>query len=161
MQSDANWNVVGTATPNVTITASDSNAAIADDNAGTTGNLTLAPVAGALSSLPFKTAGTRTITAVMQLGGLPLIRVPPFQLTQSFVKLQLLAPVRLPFPAVLTVAKVGRRQENRWDSFHHDCPGSRCQLEPRQLINDTIDFSSATATPLCRPTRPWSQEPEL
>jgi len=49
---DANWNVVGQRTPNVTITPPTSNAAIADDNAGTTGNLTLAARSGALSVLP-------------------------------------------------------------------------------------------------------------
>src|SRR6266699_1048350 len=38
---DANWNVISTATTNVTITSSDANATIADDNGATAGNLTL------------------------------------------------------------------------------------------------------------------------
>src|SRR6185369_2857685 len=60
---DANWNVVSTAVPNVTITSTDSNAAIADDNGATAGNMTLVSGTGLLSSFTFKTAGTRTITA--------------------------------------------------------------------------------------------------
>src|SRR5207249_580928 len=38
---DANWNLVSTATTNVTITSTDSNATIADDNGATPGNLSL------------------------------------------------------------------------------------------------------------------------
>ncbi len=60
---DANWNVVTNATNNVTITSSDSNATIADDNGATAGNMTLVSGTRTLSSLTFKTAGTRTITA--------------------------------------------------------------------------------------------------
>src|SRR5439155_351997 len=48
---DANWNVAGPATNNVTITATDSNASVADDNGGTTGNMTLVSGTRALSSL--------------------------------------------------------------------------------------------------------------
>src|SRR5207247_864759 len=60
---DANWNVVSTATTNVTITSSDANATIADDNGATAGNLTLVAGTRALSSFTFKTVGTRTVTA--------------------------------------------------------------------------------------------------
>src|SRR5207247_2260604 len=60
---DANWDVVSSATPDVTITGSDSNAAIADDNGVTAGNLTLVAGTGTLSSFTFKTAGTRTLPA--------------------------------------------------------------------------------------------------
>src|SRR5207249_10360548 len=60
---DANWNVVSTATPNVTITSSDANATIADDNGGTAGNITLVAGTRTLSSFTFQTGGTRTITA--------------------------------------------------------------------------------------------------
>src|SRR5438552_2666626 len=59
---DANWNVASSAA-SVTITSSDANAAIADDNGATAGNLNLASGTGTLSSFTFKTAGTRTITA--------------------------------------------------------------------------------------------------
>src|SRR5207247_4520326 len=38
---DANWNVVTSAVPNVTISSTDTNAAIANDNGATAGNLTL------------------------------------------------------------------------------------------------------------------------
>src|SRR5207249_5272983 len=67
---DANWNVVGTATPNVTLTSTDGNAAIADDNGATAGNMTLALGTRALSSFTFKTVGTRTITATDAAGAL-------------------------------------------------------------------------------------------
>src|SRR5439155_21254272 len=36
---DANWNVVTSAVPNVTITSSDSSATISDDNGATAGNM--------------------------------------------------------------------------------------------------------------------------
>src|SRR5207302_3857525 len=67
---DANWNVVSSAVPNVTITSSDSNAAIADDNGATAGNMTLAAGTAALSTFTFKTTGTRTITATDSAGAL-------------------------------------------------------------------------------------------
>src|SRR5262249_17169977 len=60
---DANWNVVGTSTPNVTITSSDASATIADDNGATAGNMSLVSGTRALSSFTFKTVGSRTITA--------------------------------------------------------------------------------------------------
>src|SRR5438876_969407 len=60
---DANWNVVSTATTNVTVTSSDANATIADDNGATAGNMTLVAGTRALSSFTFKTVGTRTVTA--------------------------------------------------------------------------------------------------
>src|SRR5207249_3253795 len=60
---DANWNVVNSATPDVTITSTDSNAAIADDNGATAGNLTLVAGTRTLSGFTFKTAGTPTVTA--------------------------------------------------------------------------------------------------
>src|SRR5206468_6191802 len=47
---DANWNVVSASVPNVTITTTDANAAIADDNGATPGNLTLVAGPRALSS---------------------------------------------------------------------------------------------------------------
>src|SRR5206468_6274078 len=67
---DANWNVVPTATTNVTITSSDANATIADDNGATAGNLTLVAGTRALSSFTFKTVGTRTVTATDAGGAL-------------------------------------------------------------------------------------------
>src|SRR5204862_497551 len=60
---DANGNLVTNATPNVTITSTDPNATIADDNGGTAGNITPGRATRPLSSFTFKTAGTRTITA--------------------------------------------------------------------------------------------------
>src|SRR5262249_13002323 len=67
---DANWNAVASATPNVTITSSDSNASITDDNGATAGNLTLLSGTRTLSSFTFKTAGTRTVTASDAVGTL-------------------------------------------------------------------------------------------
>src|SRR5438093_7980725 len=88
---DANWNVVSTATTNVTITSSDANAAIADDNSATTGNVTLASGTAALSSFTFKTAGTRTITAsATGLTGYTTANVTVN--AGAFAKLQLLVP---------------------------------------------------------------------
>jgi len=51
---DANWNVVTTATTNVTITSSDTSATIADDNGATAGNLTLVSGTRMLSSFTSK-----------------------------------------------------------------------------------------------------------
>src|SRR5207245_1068191 len=98
---DANWNLAGTAVPNVTITASDSNATIADDNGGTTGNMTLVSGTRTLSSFIFKTAGTRTITA--SASGLTAstsgnVTVNP----GAFTKLQLLVPGEIAAPGTAT-----------------------------------------------------------
>src|SRR2546427_1136687 len=60
---DANWNLVSSSTANVTFTTTDSNATIADDNGGTTGNMTLVSGTRTLSSFTFSTAGVRPITA--------------------------------------------------------------------------------------------------
>src|SRR5213079_987564 len=69
------------------------NAAIADDNASTAGNLTLVAGTRALSSLTFKTAGTRTITASDVVGTLAASTSPSITVSAgAFVKLQLLAP---------------------------------------------------------------------
>src|SRR5206468_4110469 len=65
---DTNWNLVTTSTPNVTITTSDSNAAIADDNGGTPGNMTLVSGTRSLSSFLFKTAGSHIIMATDAAG---------------------------------------------------------------------------------------------
>src|SRR5262249_40299785 len=60
---DDNWNVVPTATTHVTISSTDSNADIADDNGGgTDGNVTLASGTATLSSFTFHTAGSQTVT---------------------------------------------------------------------------------------------------
>src|SRR5213078_1844724 len=68
---DANWNVVPSAAPNVTITSTDANAVIVDDNGGgTAGTLTLVAGTGTLSSFTFQTAGTRTVTATDAGGAL-------------------------------------------------------------------------------------------
>ncbi len=90
---DANWNVVSSATPNVTITSSDANAAIADDNGGTAGNMTLVSGARTLSTFTFKTAGTRTITASDAAGALTASTSANVAVgVGSFAKLQLLVP---------------------------------------------------------------------
>lgn len=61
---DADWNVVSGATPDVAIGSSDGAAAIADDNGGAGGNLTLVAGSGALSSFAFGTGGvTQTLSA--------------------------------------------------------------------------------------------------
>src|SRR5438034_710141 len=90
---DADWNVVNTANPHVTITSSDANAVIANDNGVTAGNLSLVAGTGTLSSFTFKTAGTRTVTATYAAAALTAntsasVTVNP----GAFVKLQLLAP---------------------------------------------------------------------
>src|SRR5439155_13851371 len=90
---DANWNVVPTATPNVTITSSDSNATIADDNSGTAGNMTLVSGTRTLSSFTFKTVGTRTITATDAAGTLTANTSASVTVNAgAFVKLQLVVP---------------------------------------------------------------------
>src|SRR5439155_11516863 len=89
---DANWNIVSSATPNVNITSSDSNAAIADDNGATAGNLTLVAGTRTLSSFTFKTAGTKTITASDAAGTLTANTTPSTAVNGGdFVALPLLA----------------------------------------------------------------------
>src|SRR5207247_3206605 len=88
---DSNWNQVSSSTANVTLTTSDSNATIADDNGGTTGNLTLVSGARTSSSLTFNPAGTRTITA--SASGLAAATSASVNVNAGpFAKLQLLLP---------------------------------------------------------------------
>src|SRR5258708_25554454 len=104
---DANWNVVSSATPNVTITSSDSNATIADDNGATAGNLTLVSATRTLSGFTFRTEGSRSITASDPSGTLTANTSPLVAVRRSaFPKLQLLAPGETAAPGTAT-RKVG------------------------------------------------------
>src|SRR5437667_450436 len=96
---DANWNVVTTATTNVTITSSDSNATIADDNGGTAGNMTLVAGTRTLSSFTFKTSGTRTVTATDAAGTLTANTSPNVTVNAAAAtKLQILLPGEVAAP---------------------------------------------------------------
>src|SRR5439155_2217323 len=100
---DANWNLVSSATANVAITSSDSNAMIADDNGATAGNLILVGGTGTLSSLTLKTVGTRTITASDTGGALAANTGAGITLNAgAFVKLQLLTPGEAAAPGTAT-----------------------------------------------------------
>jgi hypothetical protein len=102
---DANWNVVSSSTANVTLTSSDSNATIADDNGGTTGNMTLVSGSRTLSSFTFKTAGTRTVTA--SASGLTAGTSANVTVNAgAFMKLQLLVPGETAAPGSAT-GKIG------------------------------------------------------
>src|SRR5205814_7308917 len=98
---DANWNTVSSSTANVTFTSTDGNASIADDNSATTGNMTLVSGTRTLSSLTFKTAGTRTITATatgLTAGTSGNVTVN----AGAFAKLQLLVPGETAAPGSAT-----------------------------------------------------------
>src|SRR5439155_883648 len=98
---DANWNLAGIATNNVTITTTDSNASVADDNGGATGNMTLVSGTSTLSSLTFKTTGTRTITATAS--GLTASTSANVTVNAgAFTKLQLLVPGETAAPGTVT-----------------------------------------------------------
>src|SRR5207248_1746997 len=100
---DANWNVVSTATPNVTISSTDSNATIADDNGVTAGNLTLVAGTRTLSSFTFKTAGTRTVTATDAAAALTASTSANVTINAgAFGKLPLLAPGETTVPGTAT-----------------------------------------------------------
>src|SRR5439155_1488248 len=100
---DANWNVVSTATTNVTITSSDTNATIADDNSATAGNLTLVAGTRALSSFTFKTVGTRTVTATDAGGTLTASTSANVTVNAGAVtKLQILLPGEVAAPGTAT-----------------------------------------------------------
>src|SRR5207249_3132914 len=100
---DANWNVVSTATPNVTITSSDANATIADDNGGTAGNISLVAGTRTLSSFTFKTAGTRTITATDAAAALTASASANVTVNAGAVtKLQILMPGEVAAPGTAT-----------------------------------------------------------
>src|SRR5204863_293091 len=100
---DANWNVVSTATPNVTITSTDSNAAIADDHGVTAGNLTLVAGTRTLSSFTFKTAATRTITATDAAAVLAASTSANVTVNAGAVtKLQILLPGEVAAPGTAT-----------------------------------------------------------
>src|SRR5204863_220284 len=100
---DANWNVVSTATTNVTIISSDANATIADDNGATAGNLTLVAGTRALSSFTFKTVGTRTVTATDAGGTLTASTSANVTVNAGAVtKLQILLPGEVAAPGTAT-----------------------------------------------------------
>src|SRR5207249_304477 len=100
---DANWNVVSSATPDVTITSSDSNAASADDNGATPGNLTLVAGTGTLSSFTFKTVGTRTVTATDAVAALTASTSANVTVNAGAVtKLQILLPGEVAAPGTAT-----------------------------------------------------------
>src|SRR5206468_4234131 len=100
---DANWNVVSTATPNVTISSTDSNATIADDNGVTAGNLTLVAGTRTLSSFTFKTAATRTITATDAAAVLAASTSANVTVNAGAVtKLQILLPGEVAAPGTAT-----------------------------------------------------------
>src|SRR5207249_9567005 len=100
---DADWNVVSTATPNVTISSSDANAVIAEDNGATTGNMTLVAGTGTLSSFTFKTAGTRNITATHADGSLTASTSDNATVNAGAVtKLQILLPGDIAAPGSAT-----------------------------------------------------------
>jgi hypothetical protein len=90
---DANWNLVSSATNNVTITSTDTNAVIANDNGAAAGNITLAAGTKTLSTFTFKTAGARTVTAIDASGSLTANTSPTVTVTAGAVtKLQILVP---------------------------------------------------------------------
>src|SRR5439155_1175378 len=100
---DANWNLVSTATPNVTISSTDSNATIADDNGVTAGNLTLVAGTRTLSSFTFKTAATRTITATDAAAVLAASTSANVTVNAGAVaKLQILLPGEVAAPGTAT-----------------------------------------------------------
>src|SRR5439155_1156023 len=100
---DANWNVVSTATTNVTITSSDGNATIADDNGATPGNLSLVAGTQTLSSFTFKTGGTRTVTATDAAAALTASTSANVTVTAGAVtKLQILLPGEVAAPGTAT-----------------------------------------------------------
>src|SRR5207302_988121 len=100
---DANWNVVSTATPNVTISSTDSNAAIADDNGATPGNLSLVAGTRTLSSFTFKTAGTPTVTATDAAAALTASTSANVTVNAGAVtKLQILLPGEVAAPGTAT-----------------------------------------------------------
>src|SRR5439155_1092398 len=111
---DANWNLVTNATPNVTITTSDANATIADDNGGTAGNLSLVAGTRTLSSFTFKTAGTRTVTATDAAAALRASTSANVTVNSgAFVKLQLLVPGETAAPGTVPARPARRPPELR------------------------------------------------
>src|SRR5438876_496337 len=90
---DANWNLVSTATTNVTITSSDSTATTAVDTLSLHDALPILAGTRTLSSFTFKTSGTRTVTATDAAGTLTANTSPSVTVVAgAFAKLQLLVP---------------------------------------------------------------------
>jgi hypothetical protein len=142
---DANWNLAGTAVPNVTLTSSDSNAAIADDNGGTTGNMTLVAGTRTLSSLTFKTAGTRTITA--SATGLTSstsgnVSVSP----GAFTKLQLLVPGETAAPGTASGKTGTPSAQLTATDVNLTVNAVDANWNLVNTVNDLVDISSSDAT---------------
>src|SRR5207248_2413958 len=100
---DANWNVVTSAGPNVTISSTDTNAVSADDNGAIAGNMTLVAGTRTLSSFTFKTVGTRTITATDAGGTLTANASANVTVNAgAATKLQILLPGEIAAPGTAT-----------------------------------------------------------
>src|SRR5439155_7198773 len=138
---DANWNLAGNAVPNVTITASDSNATIADDNSASTGNMTLVSGTRTLSSLTFKTAGTRTITA--SATGLTSSTSGNITVNSgAFTKLQLLVPGESAAPGSATGKTGTPSGQIAGVSFDVTVNAVDANWNVVNSVSDVIDLSS-------------------
>src|SRR5256714_752635 len=85
------------------ITSSDANATIADDNGATAGNMTLVAGTRALSTFTFKTVGTRTVTATDAGGTLTASTSANVTVNAGAVtKLQILLPGEVAAPGTAT-----------------------------------------------------------
>src|SRR5207245_2509875 len=144
---DANWNVVATAAPNVTITSSDGNAAIADDNGAIAGSMTLALGTRALSSFTFKTAGTRTITATDAAGTLTANTSANVTVNVgAFAKLQLLVPGETAAPGTATGKTGTPTGQNVGTAFTMTVNGVDANWNLINTVTDLVGITSSDST---------------
>jgi len=139
---DAYWNVVSTATPNVVITSSDTNAVVADDNGDTAGQVTLVAGTATLSSFTFKTAGTNTITATDAAGVLTADESAAVEVDPgAFVKLQVLVPGETADPGTET-GKAGTAAAQTTNVFFEVVVNAVDADWNVVSTNDTVTFTS-------------------
>src|SRR5436190_2941022 len=139
---DANWNVAGLATNTVTLTTTDSNASVADDNSGATGNMSLVSGSGTLSSLTFKTAGTRTITATASgLTASTSANIPVN--AGAFTKLQLVVPGETAAPGTATGKTGTPNAQLVGMSFDTTVNAVDADWNVVDTVSDVIDLSSS------------------
>src|SRR5207249_6447520 len=146
---DANWNVVSGATPNVTITTSDANATIADDNGVTAGNLTLVSGTRTLSSFTFKTAGTRTITATDAAATLTANTSASVTVNVgAFVKLQLLVPGETASPGSALGKTGAPNAQTANTGFNVTANAVDANWNVVSSVTDTVGITSTDSTAL-------------
>src|SRR5207247_362799 len=137
----------------LTITSSDANATIADDNGATAGNLTLVAGTKNLSSFTFKTAGARTITATDAAAVLTANTSASVTVNAgAFAKLQLLVPGEVAAPGTATGKTAATPTAQTVNTgFNVTVNAVDANWNLTSSVTDTVGITSSDSTALLPP----------